>query len=102
MWWDKTSEGFLLKVKAQPGAQRDEISCLRGDELVVRVNAQPEEGKANKALIAFLSKQIKIAKSEIVLRQGTSARHKCFLLPENPKVAQWLESLATIYPKESA
>lgn len=100
MWWHENAEGIALRIKTQPGAQKDEIVGLRGEELLVRVNAQPEEGKANRALIAFLSKQIKIAKSDIALRQGESARHKTFLLPAVPRVREWVETLDKIFTKE--
>lgn len=101
MWWGEVENGLLLRIKAQPGAQKDEVAGVRSDELLLRVNAQPEEGKANKAIIAFLSKRLKIAKGEIVLKSGESARHKTLLLPDCTKVRQWLHDLETIYSKES-
>ena len=79
--FERHAESIRLFVKAQPGAQRDELVTIREGELIVRVNAPPEEGKANKALIAFLAKKLKIAKSEITVIKGAAARHKTLLLP---------------------
>ena len=52
-----------LNVKAIPGAQRTEVMGWLDETTVkIRLNAQPEKGKANAELIAFLAKQLGIAK----------------------------------------
>ena len=44
--------------------------------LKVRITSAPEDGKANKALIAFLSKQWHIPKSALSLVSGETSRYK--------------------------
>jgi uncharacterized protein (TIGR00251 family) len=45
----------LLRIKAVPGARRDEIVGPLGDRLKVRVAAPPEDGRANDALCALIA-----------------------------------------------
>lgn len=79
--YQTTDQGLLLHVRLTPKSSKD---CLEGiDEtadgkhhLKVRVRALPDKGKANKALIAFLAKQLSVAKSEISLVSGATSRHK--------------------------
>ncbi|WP_411267551.1 DUF167 domain-containing protein [Asticcacaulis sp. 201] len=44
--------------------------------LKVRVRAAPIEGKANEALLAFLSKSLKVPKSRLTLASGDTSRLK--------------------------
>ena len=45
-------------------------------ELKVKVRAVPEDGKANKALLRFLSKQTGCSRSALELVAGSTSRHK--------------------------
>ncbi len=81
----------LLSVKVIPGASRTAIQALRGGELVVKVAAAPEKGKANEALIDFLSSQTSCPRSSFTLVSGQTSRHKTLLLPE--AALAWLEAL---------
>ena len=56
------------------------------DEFVkVKIKAQPIENKANKALIEFLSKTVKIPKSSINIVRGELNREKTVLFKTNDK-----------------
>ena len=46
----------------------------------VKLTAQPIEGKANKALVEFLSKQLKIPKTSIEILRGETSKDKTLLL----------------------
>ena len=43
-----------IEVRMQPGAQRNEVT-RRGGELLVRVTAAAERGKANEAVVRLLA-----------------------------------------------
>ncbi len=73
---------FTLAVKVVPGAPANRFAGYQGEELVVKIAAQPEKGKANKELIAFFSKSLGITKSEVVLLRGETSHHKLLRLPE--------------------
>jgi uncharacterized protein (TIGR00251 family) len=44
--------------------------------LKVKINAPPEDGKANKALIHFLAKEWGVSKQYLKLTSGETSRHK--------------------------
>jgi uncharacterized protein len=67
-----------LKIRVIPNAKKSGFSGHRDDELVLRLNAPPVEGKANKAAVDFLSEYFGVARSAVVLVRGESSRHKIF------------------------
>ncbi len=73
-------EGTILPVRAQPGARRNEIRGPGDGALKVCVTQSPEKGKANKALIGLLSKQLSLRKSQFELIAGQTSREKQFLV----------------------
>ena len=57
-----TKDGLIITLRISPNASKNEI--IKTDEfLKVKITAQPVDGKANKAVIEFLSKQFKVPKS---------------------------------------
>jgi uncharacterized protein (TIGR00251 family) len=75
-------EGTILPVRAQPGARRNEIRGEQNGMLKVSVTQAAEKGKANKALIALLSKGLSLRKSQLELISGTTSSQKRFLVRE--------------------
>ena len=73
-------EGTILPVRAQPGARMSEIRGIQDGMLKVSVTQAPEKGKANKALIALLSKTLGLRKSQIELISGQTSPRKQFLI----------------------
>ncbi len=78
------AEGVTLAVRAQPGAKRTAIIGIYGEgtaaQLKIAVKAQPIEGRANEALIAFLAGVFSLQKNAVELRSGELSRSKVFLL----------------------
>jgi len=46
------------------------------DALKIKLKAPPVEGAANKELIKFLSKLLKVSKSDIVIKKGETSKNK--------------------------
>lgn len=67
-----------VKLKISPNSSKNEI-IKSGTEVKIKLTAQPIEGKANKCLVEFLSKQLKIAKSNIEILKGETGREKTLL-----------------------
>ncbi len=77
LFYDQRADGsVLIRVKAVPGASRDEIAGVLGDRLKIRVNAPPEGGKANKAIVKLLADALGIKTADVVLESGASSAQK--------------------------
>lgn len=68
----EVDRGVLIPVKAQPGTRRNAIVGEHAGMLKVAVSQQPENGKANQAIIALLAEKLGVAKSACELRSGHS------------------------------
>lgn len=72
----------LLKIKAIPGSSKNEIMRVENNELIIKIKAQAEKGKANKELIKFLSKKFSCSKTNIEFKSGENSRHKTLMVPQ--------------------
>lgn len=91
-------QGISVAVRLTPAARREEIGGLadgtEGKMLKVSVTAPPEDGKANRALVALLSKKLGIPKSAFSFLSGETSRNKVLLIAgEGPVLIQKLSSL---------
>ncbi len=97
--WQVFEDHIRLSVRLTPNAGRDGVETFEtgadGEEyLKVRVTAVPEKGKANKALIALLSKSMKISKSSFEILSGDTARKKILRIDGDPEeIVRKLEGL---------
>lgn len=73
-------EGTILPVRAHAGARKSEIHGQHAGMLKVSVTQAPEKGKANKAIVALLAKQLDLKKSQIELLSGETSPEKRFLI----------------------
>ena len=72
--------GVILPVQAHTGARKNEFKGVQNGLLKVSVTQVPEQGKANKAIIEFLAKGLKLRKSQITLLSGETSGQKKFLI----------------------
>lgn len=77
-WIKETTKGVLLPVRAVPRASKNEIQGIYNHALKIRLQAPPVDGKANAALIRFLSKTLEVPRSQISLSNGETGRNKTF------------------------
>jgi uncharacterized protein (TIGR00251 family) len=85
LFFETTNNGIILRVRLTPSS-----SCCKTngifttpdniDYLKINVISVPEKGKANAELITWLSKKLKIAKSDIKLISGELDRYKKILI----------------------
>ena len=71
-----SEQGVTFQVKVIPNASRNEFGGELDGRMVVRLTAAPVEDKANKLLIKFISKQLKISPSRITIVRGLHSREK--------------------------
>jgi len=99
-------EGIRLRVRVKPGSRRQAVlgrTVLPGGEAAVSiaVSAPPEDGKANAAVAALLSKTLGIPKTSIRVRVGASGRSKILEIDGDPailgpRLRLWVDSLAEV------
>ncbi|MHC4415028.1 MAG: DUF167 domain-containing protein [Planctomycetota bacterium] len=72
----QAANDVLIRVKAVPGASRDQISGTVGDRLKVRVSAPAGGGRANKAICALLAKAVGVPPKEASIERGQTSAEK--------------------------
>jgi len=88
------NETAFLRVRAQPGAGKNEICGLYGEEaLKIRIKAPAVEGAANKELIKFLAKSFGVPKSTVKFKSGESSRTKLLEMPLSEKLNAFIEEM---------
>jgi uncharacterized protein (TIGR00251 family) len=85
---------LYLDCRVQPKSNETSIAGVIGDNLKIRLTAAPNDGKANKQLIRFLSKQFQVKQSAITIVSGHTSRLKRLCIdhpnsiPETLKISQ--------------
>lgn len=78
----ETIDGLILNLRISPNASKNEI--IKSDDILkVKITAQPIDGKANKALIEYLSKLLKVPKSCFEILKGQTSKDKLILIKVN-------------------
>ena len=62
--------GVVFVVKIVPGSSRTAACGLLNGMLKIKISAPPERGKANRALLDFLAKQLGVKKNTVALISG--------------------------------
>jgi uncharacterized protein len=69
-------DGCTLSVRLHPGARENSVTGVHADALKITLTAPPVDGKANEALIAFLSEALRLPRARIALVAGAASRAK--------------------------
>lgn len=69
--------GTEIALRVTPKASRDRLLWQEG-QLRAYVTAPPEDGKANEAVRKLLARAMGVAKTQLVLIRGATARDKVF------------------------
>lgn len=65
-----------VRILVQPRASRTDVVGPHGDEIRIRLAAPPVDGAANKELVRFLARRLRVPRQSITIVSGTSSRHK--------------------------
>lgn len=97
-----TKEGGRLAIRLTPRASRTGVDGVKLDTegrayLQIRLNVPPVDGAANKALIRFLRKSLKMKKADIEIVSGAKSRIKLLALKGDSEVlkvelSDWISS----------
>lgn len=80
MWIREDNDGTVLACRIHPNARKDSIDPPREDQLIIHLSAPPIEGKANKALVKYLSGLLGVSKTRISIRMGEKGRSKVLFI----------------------
>ncbi|MDD5509826.1 MAG: DUF167 domain-containing protein [Dehalococcoidales bacterium] len=65
-----------ISLRVYPGAPRNEVLGFVEGVLRVRIAAPPVKGKANRELLAFLSRLLGISERDLAITRGQTNRNK--------------------------
>ncbi|WP_419162344.1 DUF167 domain-containing protein [Candidatus Palauibacter sp.] len=75
-WYSEAPGGGLLRIRVQPRAGRTEIAGVHGDRLRIRIAAPPVDGAANREVVRFLARRLRLPRSAVEIRSGHKGRTK--------------------------
>ncbi|RME03264.1 MAG: YggU family protein [Planctomycetota bacterium] len=82
-------QGALLHVRIRPSGGKNAIAGIHGEKLKISLQAPPEKGKANQALLRLLRQILGLPTSQMQILQGKHSRQKTILLEGlNPQHVQ--------------
>lgn len=97
---EKHKKGIVIRVRISPNSSSCSVNGIMtaadGTKMLkISVNAVPEKGKANKELIEYIAKKIRLPKSDFEIIGGETERVKRLLLYGDAKeleekISNWL------------
>lgn len=80
-WLRALPDGARMALRVIPRAAKSEVRGVETDaaghaQLVVRVQAPPDDGRANAELLRLLARRFKIRTGDLALVQGQTGRRK--------------------------
>ena len=69
-------EEAKLVVRVRPNASRNQLTGFKDGELSLKIAAPPLNGKANQALIKYLSQILGVPKSRLIISKGATSKRK--------------------------
>lgn len=70
-------QDLIITFLVKPSARTDRL-YFEGDRAFLDIGAPPVKGKANRAIIQFLNRELSIPKANIVLKRGHTSHEKTF------------------------
>ena len=67
---------LIIYIKVIPGSGKQRWALDKSGQMKCYLKSQPEKGLANKELLSFLSKTLRIPQSDIMIVAGDTARKK--------------------------
>jgi uncharacterized protein (TIGR00251 family) len=67
---------LLLRLKVVPNSRRTQLAGPLGDALKLKISQPPEDGRANKAVVAFLAEVLDLPAAAITIISGQTNPQK--------------------------
>ena len=78
-------DGSSLRLRVKAGAWTSALGAVHGGALRVSINAAPERGRANKAVLRLLADELEIRMSALEWIAGQSSQDKLVWIKLSPK-----------------
>ena len=86
-FWRLTEKGLSLCIRVQPNAKKEGFAGIwNNTRLKIALKAPAVDGKANEALIDFISDFFHLKKSSIFIMTGQTSRSKIVTINETKEV----------------
>lgn len=79
-WCAQVGKDVLLKIWLQPGAKKTMFHGTYGEMMKLSVCAAPVEGKANDALIDWITDSLKVKRRHVIIGKGRNGRLKTIII----------------------
>ena len=86
----------VIQVKAKPSSRESTVEELEDGSFLVKLKAQPVDGKANQHLIAFLADVFAVPKRDVVLLSGETSREKRVRIVAPRRIPEVLDQDSTV------
>ncbi len=74
---EESQGGIRIGVRIQPGASRTGLAPgLHAGRIKLRVQAPPENGRANEAVIEWFARRLEVPRRNVTLLRGARSRDK--------------------------
>ena len=81
MYVESHGDGIIVRVKVTPNSSKTAITTDSTDRLIVKLTSPAVEGKANKQLLKFIGKKLRVPPSSITILRGHASREKVLFIP---------------------
>ncbi len=75
-WFHRENGDLVPLLRVQPRAGRNAFGEVMEGRRKLYLKASPVEGKANRELVKFLAKTMKVAKGQVRIESGETGRNK--------------------------
>ncbi|MCW3846349.1 DUF167 family protein [Sphingomonas sp. LB-2] len=93
--WSASADGILIAVRVTPRGGRDAFGGGTAGHFAARLAAAPVAGAANSALVVLVAKAFGVAKRDVALISGQTARLKRLRVSGDPQALA--ERAASLY-----
>lgn len=78
------STAQTISVKVHPGSKTSKVEAISPNHLKVRLSASAQKGEANRQLLNFLSKHLRVPKNRLEIIKGLRSSHKIIKIAAPP------------------
>jgi len=80
-------------VKVKPGSKLNSMVWNSEGFWSIKIKDPATEGKANKALLSFLSEKLGLRQNQIILKSGRTSSNKVLEIDDDPELIKFLDEL---------